>query len=67
LPDLPPWSTVYRWFAVWRDACLFEKINHALVSFWLTAGRIACCEFGPVETHSKKPKTKETIVSTTPA
>ena len=29
--DLPPWSTVYRWFAIWRDACLFEKINHALV------------------------------------
>ena len=29
--DLPPWSTVYRWFAAWRDACLFEKINHALV------------------------------------
>jgi transposase len=29
--DLPPWSTVYRWFAAWRDYCLFEKINHALV------------------------------------
>jgi transposase len=29
--DLPPWGTVYRWFAAWRDACLFEKINHALV------------------------------------
>src|SRR4249919_1749260 len=29
--DLAPWSTVYRWFAAWRDACLFEKINHALV------------------------------------
>ena len=29
--DLPPWSTVYRWFAARRDACLFEKINHALV------------------------------------
>jgi transposase len=28
---LPPCSTVYRWFATWRDACLFEKINHALV------------------------------------
>ena len=22
--DLPPWSTVYRWFAAWRDACVFE-------------------------------------------
>jgi transposase len=29
--DLPPWSTVYRWFAAWRDICLFERINHALV------------------------------------
>jgi transposase len=29
--DLPPWSTVYRWFAAWRDACVFEQINHALV------------------------------------
>src|SRR5580700_10743995 len=29
--DHPPWSTVYRWFAAWRDACLFEKLNHALV------------------------------------
>ena len=30
--DLPPWSTVYRWFAAWRDGCIFEKINHALVT-----------------------------------
>ena len=29
--DLVPWSTAYRWFAAWRDACLFERINHALV------------------------------------
>jgi transposase len=29
--DLPPWSSVYRWFAHWRDICLFERINHALV------------------------------------
>jgi putative transposase len=29
--DLPPWSTVYRWFARWRDDCVFERINHALV------------------------------------
>src|ERR1700751_4508067 len=29
--DLPPWGTVYRWFATWRDASVFEKINHALV------------------------------------
>ena len=29
--DFPPWSTVYRWFAAWRDSCVFKKINHALV------------------------------------
>jgi transposase len=29
--DFPPWSTVYRWFSAWRDACVFEKLNHALV------------------------------------
>ena len=29
--DLPPWSTVYRWFAAWRDSGLFERINHSLV------------------------------------
>ena len=27
----PPWSTVYRWFSAWRDACVFEKLDHALV------------------------------------
>jgi transposase len=30
--DLPPWPTVYRWFAAWRDSGLFETINHALVT-----------------------------------
>src|SRR5271166_4551695 len=29
--DLPPWGTIYRWFAVWRDYGRFEQINHALV------------------------------------
>mgnify|MGYP001128852321 FL=1 len=29
--DFPPWSTVYRWFAAFRDGLVFEKINHALV------------------------------------
>ena len=31
LNDLPPWGTIYRWFAVWRDDGRFERINHALV------------------------------------
>jgi len=29
--DLPPWSTIYRWFARFRDEGRFEKINFALV------------------------------------
>ena len=29
--DLPPWSTIYRWFAQFRDEGRFEEINHALV------------------------------------
>jgi transposase len=31
LSDLPPWGTIYRWFAAWRDDGRFERINHALV------------------------------------
>src|ERR671928_526255 len=29
--DLPPRTTVYRWFALWRDTGLFETMNHLLV------------------------------------
>ena len=29
--DLPPKSTVFRWFATWRDSGLFQAINHSLV------------------------------------
>jgi transposase len=29
--DFPPWSTLYRWFAQFRDEGQFEKINHALI------------------------------------
>ena len=29
--DLPPRSTVFRWFSRWRDTGLFETINHLLV------------------------------------
>jgi transposase len=29
--DLPPRTTVYRWFAQGRDTGLFERINHRLV------------------------------------
>jgi transposase len=26
--DLPPWGTIYRWFAAWRDDGRFERMNH---------------------------------------
>src|SRR5215212_7274022 len=29
--DLPPRTTVYRWFSAWRDIGLFEAMNHLLV------------------------------------
>jgi transposase len=29
--DLPPRSTVFGWFSLWRDNGLFERVNHALV------------------------------------
>ena len=29
--DLPPRTTVYCWFAAWRDTGLFESMNHLLV------------------------------------
>ena len=29
--EFPPKSTVFHWFCVFRDTCLFERINHALV------------------------------------
>ena len=28
--DFPPWGTIYRWFAVWRDNGHLERINRAL-------------------------------------
>ena len=30
--DLPPNSTAFRWFALWRDTGLFEAINHTFVT-----------------------------------
>jgi transposase len=29
--DLPPRSTVFGWFSLWRDTGVFETINHLLV------------------------------------
>jgi transposase len=28
--DFPPWRTVYHYFRLWRDAGIFERLNHSL-------------------------------------
>lgn len=28
--DFPPWQTVYHYFRLWRDADIFEQLNHSL-------------------------------------
>ena len=30
LTDLPPKSTVFRWFALWRDTGLFERMTQSI-------------------------------------
>jgi len=53
--DLPPWATVYRWFAAWRDGCVFERINHALVTIDRERlGRQASPSAGIIDTQSVK-------------
>lgn len=60
LPDsFPPWQTVYRWFAAFRDTGLFERINHALVMMDRQgAGREASPSAAIIDSQSvKRPKT----------
>ena len=53
--DLPPRSTAYRWFAAWRDAGLFERINHALLMLDRErVGREASPSAGVIDCQSVK-------------
>ena len=53
--DLVPWSTAYRWFAAWRDGCVFERINHALVMMdRQRAGRAASPSAAVLDSQSVK-------------
>ncbi|MBB4615792.1 transposase [Novosphingobium taihuense] len=53
--DFPPWQTVYRWFARFRDECLFERINHALVALdRKRAGRNASPSAAIIDSQSVK-------------
>jgi transposase len=53
--DLPPKSTVFRWFGVWRDTGLFETINHLLVmADRERVGREASPTAAVLDSHSVK-------------
>jgi transposase len=53
--DFPPWQTVYRWFARFRDESVFERINHALVALECQrAGRDASPSAAIIDSQSVK-------------
>ena len=53
--DFPPWQTVYRWFARFRDECVFERMNHALVALdRQRAGREASPSAAIIDSQSVK-------------
>jgi transposase len=54
-PCFPPASTVQRWFYLWRDAGLWERINHYLLQDLRTAqGREASPSAGVIDSQSVK-------------
>ena len=56
--DLPPWGTIYRWFAAWRDDRRFERINHAGMR-----GRPSAAASAPVRTASTPGMARAALVS----
>lgn len=53
--DLPPKSTVFRWFAAWRDQGVFEAMNHTLLmTDRERAGRAASPSAAVIDTQSVK-------------
>ena len=53
--DLPPWSTLWRWFRLWRDDGLFERISHGLVvADRERRGREACPSAAVIDSQSVK-------------
>lgn len=53
--DLPPWSTLWRWFRLWRDEGLFAQIGHQLVGADRERrGREACPSAAVVDSQSVK-------------
>ena len=53
--DFPPWPTVYRWFARFRDESRWEKINHHLVMLHRErSGREASLTAAVIDSQSVK-------------
>lgn len=53
--DLPPWSTLWRWFRLWRDEGLFARISHGLVvADRERRGREPCPSAAVVDSQSVK-------------
>ncbi|MDB5684662.1 MAG: transposase [Sphingomonas bacterium] len=53
--DLPPWSTLWRWFRLWRDEGLFARISHGLVAADRERrGREPCPSAAVVDSQSVK-------------
>ena len=53
--DLPPKSTVCRWFARWRDTGVFEVLNHRLlVANRERVGRAASPSAAVIDSQSEK-------------
>ena len=53
--DFPPWSTICRWLAKFRDEARFEKINHALIMLDRERiGREACPTAATIDSQSAK-------------
>ncbi len=54
-PCFPPVSTVQRWYYLWRDMGLWERINHYLLQDLRTAqGREASPSAGVIDSQSVK-------------
>jgi len=53
--DLPPWSTLWRWFRLWRNEGLFARISHGLVvADRERQGRKACPSAAVIDSQSVK-------------
>ena len=51
----PPWQTVYRYFAAWRDSGLWVSLNHRLaMASRMSGGRSASPSAGIVDSQSAK-------------